>query len=182
MSTLSDAGKLLKGSERESKFNVKALAGVVIGGIVLWVCANVALGRYQVPTAVEAQVIEVATVEVPVSPTAYVVAMDPSPTPWPTPMVIEREVLVEVTREVPGQPIYVSVPGPTVEVTRVVEVTAIPLPTVTPIPLAAGTIQICASVEGATALYIGNEGVVSGQCKSYSFGVGQTTILVQVNR
>jgi hypothetical protein len=70
----------------------------------------------------------------------------------------------------------------TVEVTRIVEVTPVALPTVTPVPLAPGLVQICASVEGAKGLFIGGRGVVTGSCEVFSFGVGQTSIQVQVNK
>lgn len=188
MSTLSEAGKLLKTSENESKFNLKAVASVVVGGILIFVFGNILLGNDGGVAArlAEAEMAKRAmpspTVPEPI-PTMHIVALpteEPTPTAWPTPIIIYQE--VEATREIPAQPIYVEVPGPVVEVTRIVEVAAPILPTVTPIPLAPGTVQICVNLEGAKAVYIGNEGVVSGGCKLYTFGVGQTTILVQVDK
>lgn len=188
MSTLSDAGKLLKGSESESRLNIKAIIGVVVGGGLLWLFVNVLAGNdggiaarlaaeRSMPTATSG----------PELPTQVVVAMAPqpedhTPTPWPTPIIIEKEVVSVVTVEVPGQSVFVEVPGPTVEVTRIVEVTPVVLPTITPVPLAPGTVKICVSVEGATGIYIGNQGVVSGGCQIFTFGVGQTAIIVQVNK
>lgn len=90
-----------------------------------------------------------------------VVTATPSPVP-PTPEVVYYEIPVEVT--------------------RLVEVAATPLPTPTIVPLAPGTIEICVRVEGAREVYIGGGGVVSGACSTYHFGVGQTSIAVQVNR
>lgn len=98
------------------------------------------------------------------TPTPIVVTATPTPTPN----------IVTEYRE-----IYVQ---STVEVTRIVEVTPVVLPTVTPIPLAAGTIKICVALEGAREVYIGQKGVVSGGCEIFAFGVGQTTISVQVNK
>lgn len=186
MSTLSEAGKLLKGSDRESKFNVKAVLMLLVGVVVLWFAGNAVLGRdggLGASLAVE-RAMPTATLG-PVLPTQAVYALpteEPTATAWPTPIIIEREIASVVTVEVPGPVVYVEVPGPTVEVTRIVEVPAVVMPTVTPVPLAPGTLKVCASVEGATGLYIGGEGVVSGGCKTYSFGVGQTTVLVHVNR
>lgn len=189
MSTLSEAGKLLKGSDGESKFNVKAVLMLLVGVIVLWFAGNAVLGRDGgFGASLVAQREMPAPTQAPVLPTQAVFALagdpDPTATPtaWPTPIIIEREVVSVVTVEVPGQSVFVEVPGPVVEVTRIVEVTPVVFPTITPVPLAPGSIKVCASVEGARALYIGNEGVVSGGCKTYSFGVGQTTILVQVNK
>lgn len=83
---------------------------------------------------------------------------------------------------IPPTPViqYVSV-----EVTRIVEVTPYVLPSPTPSPtpaLSVGTVRICASVEGASALYVGGLGVVSGGCQVFSFGTGQTSIPVQINK
>lgn len=101
--------------------------------------------------------------EVPVvEPVVLVVTATPTPTPTEV-----NYVYVEVTREV------------------IIEVTpnVLPTPTVTPTPaLASGTVKVCASVEGATALYVGGQGIVSGGCQVFSVGIGQSTISVQVNR
>lgn len=182
-STLSEAKKLLKGSERESKINYKAIVFLLVGGGLLWFAGTFIWSGQRVPSWVDRPMpeptlpLELPTQAVFALPTEE--AATPTPTAWPTAIIVERSVPmpVEVTREV-----VIFVPGPEIEVTRIVEVAAIPFPTITPVPLASGTIKVCASVEGATGLYIGNEGVVSGACKTYSFGVGQTTILVQVNR
>lgn len=135
------------------------------------------MGQRPMPTAT---LPAVALVE---DPTATA-TVEATPTRWPTPIILEREVVreipVEVTREVS---VYREVP---IEVTRVVtqlvEVTPFAMATVTPIPLAKGQVKICASVEGATGLYIGGYGVVSGGCQIFTFGVGQTSIQVQINR
>lgn len=89
-------------------------------------------------------------------------------------------VMMEVTRIVPEieyvpEYIYVDVP---VEV--LVEVPVDVVPTV--VALAPGSVQICASVAGAKGLYVGGEGITTGECRIYQFGVGQTEIAVQVNR
>lgn len=108
----------------------------------------------------------------------------PTPTQWPTPIILEqtivKEIQVEVTREVS---VYRDVIVE-VEVTREVQVVnVVPTPTVTPTPrLAPGAVRVCAWVEGAQALYIGQIGVVSGGCQIFTFGVGQTMIPVQVNK
>lgn len=99
----------------------------------------------------------------------------------PTPNV-EIVVVTATPTSVPPTPIVEYVP---VEVTRIIEVTPYVLPSPTPSPtsaLSVGTVKICASVEGATALYVGGLGVVSGGCQVFSFGVGQTSIPVQINR
>lgn len=185
MSTLSDARRLLKGSERESRVNLRAICLVAVAGVVLyvgWHLLNHPGG--ELPFGIVSQR-PMPEATVPGSPTQAVFAMPTeaaTSTAVPTPIVIMKEVQSVVTVEVRGDPVYVEVPGPQVEVTRIVEVTPFVLPTVTPVPLAPGTIQICASVAGAKQLFIGREGVVSGECKVYSFGVGQTEIVVQVNR
>lgn len=192
-STLSEARKLLKGSERESRFNLKAFSAVVVAGIVLWVGGNVLwTGGQNVPRLVEDPAIMAAS-----TPTQVVVgSVDPpvaagavraaGPVEYPTPIILYQD-RVEVV-EVPGPVQYVEVPGPVVEVTRIVEVPAlvdpvIMAPTATPVPsLAPGTVQICARVEGASALYIGGYGIVNGGCQTFTFGVGQMEIRVQVNK
>lgn len=98
------------------------------------------------------------------TPTPVVVTATPTPTPH----------IVTEYRE-----IYVQ---STVEVTRIVEVTPVVLPTITPAPLSPGTVRICVGVEGAREIYIGQKGVVSGACETFAFGVGQTTIGVQINK
>lgn len=76
--------------------------------------------------------------------------------------------------------IYVNVPY---EVERVVTNTVeIVHPTPTPHTLAPGTVEICVRVEGAREIYIHQSGVVSGSCMEFAFGVGQTSIPVQINR
>lgn len=186
MSTLLAARKLLKGSDGESKFNVKAVLTVLVGVLILWLAGSALLGRDGGLGASLVAQRPMPTVTVgAVIPTQIVmgIAEDPATaTAWPTPIIIYQEVVSVVTVEVPGQSVYLEVPGPEIEVTRIVEVTPALMPTLTPIPLAAGTVKVCAFVEGASALYIGNQGVVSGGCQTYSFGVGQTTILVQVNK
>lgn len=103
-----------------------------------------------------------------------------------TPYVIESTIVQVVTATPTFEPptpiveyVYEQVP---VEVTRIVEITSVPVPTVTPVPLAPGTVKVCAFVEGATGLYIGSRGVVSGGCESFAFGIGQTSIQVQINK
>lgn len=103
---------------------------------------------------------------------AAVLVVTATPTPTPT----ETPVPQTVTEY---RDIYYEV---TVEVTRIVEVTPQLPPTSTPVPLAAGSVEICTRVEGARELYIGGYGVVSGGCQTFSFGIGQTSIPVQVNR
>lgn len=94
-----------------------------------------------------------------------VVTATPTVTPEPTATPNIQYVYVDNLVEVP------------VEVVK--EVTVTPVPTV---GVASGSVEICARVEGATALYIGGFGVASGQCQTFSFGVGQTSIQVQVNK
>lgn len=88
-------------------------------------------------------------------------------TPTPVPPLPQIEYIYETV--IITEPVYI-------------EVTPLPLPTITPVPLAPGVVSICASVEGASALYIGGQGVVSGECRKFSFGVGQTSIQVQINK
>lgn len=113
-----------------------------------------------------------------------VVTATPTPTvePTQTPAVLYAEVTrqVEVTREVTR---YVTEFIP-VEVTRLVTVTvAAPVvSTPTPPALAPGTLRVCADVQGARELYIGGQGIVAGECRSFAFGVGQTSVQVQVNK
>jgi hypothetical protein len=188
MSTLSEAKKLLKDSERESKINVRAVAGVLGGGLLLWLCISWLGGGARgddLPFGIQAQrEMPTATAEpYNPTPTVAVIALEPTSTPWPTPIILEREIIreipveIEVTREV-----AFYVPGPEIEVTRVVTVEVLPPATPTPIPLAPGTIKVCVDIEGAKEVYIGGRGVVSGGCELFQFGPGQTTIGVQVNR
>lgn len=122
-------------------------------------------------------------------------AAEPTPTATPTatathvvparvvePRVIEVVVTATPT-EIPPTPevVYYQVP---VEVTRVVTQTIqleAPTPTATP-ALASGTVRVCVHLEGAREVYIGGAGVVSGGCQTFSFGVGQTSIAVQINK
>lgn len=94
-----------------------------------------------------------------------------------------KEIVVTATpTPVPPTPevIYINVPY---EVERVVTNTiTIVDPTATPIPLAGGSVEICVRVEGAREIYVGGSGVVSGGCEIFAFGVGQTSIQVQVNK
>jgi hypothetical protein len=190
------AAKLLKGSEGESRIQWNFVLPLLAGGIVVYFAVNflanfngaipfvnnVDRASVVLPINPEGSVLGI------VSPTATV-AVYGLPTTEAAAQREEqiREMIVEVvvtatpTLEPRIEYIYEQVQIP-VEVTRIVEVAEIPLPTVTPIPLAPGTIEICASVEGAKALYIGGVGVVSGACALYTFAVGQTTILVQVDK
>lgn len=97
---------------------------------------------------------------------------DPAPTVDP--------VVIEVTSTPTPTPVYFYVP---VEVEKIVTntITVELYPTPTP-SLSPGTVRICADVEGATGLYIGGLGVVSGGCQVFTFGVGQTSIIVHVNK
>lgn len=103
------------------------------------------------------------------TPEKEIVYVEVTAVPTPTPHIVTeyREIYIEVTREV--QTILEVAPVPTVT------------PTATP-PLAAGTVQICVTLEGARAVYIGQIGVVSGGCQTFGFGIGQTSIPVQINR
>lgn len=112
-------------------------------------------------------------------------------TPTPT---VEADVMASVSVEyvevvvtatptpVPPTPevVYVNVPY---EVVRVVtETMFVHEPTPTPKVLAPGVVEICVRVEGAREIYVGNVGVVSGHCSTFAFGVGQTTVPVQINK
>lgn len=112
---------------------------------------------------------------------------EPTPTesPTSTPYVetVFREIVVTATPEPPTptphiEYVYYQVP---LEVEKIVTTTVVLEPTATP-SLATGTAQICVALEGAREVYIGGHGVVSGGCQTFSFGIGQTTIGVQINR
>lgn len=195
LSTNSNAPTNLLGSERESRINWGFFVPMIVGGILTVFVANF-IWKYDgsvpfvdqrppvvLPTSPSGSALGVITE----TPTVAVFGFA---TETPTVEVVFRDkepeiVYIEVTSTPTPEPIievrYEQIQVP-VEVTVVVEVTPAPLPTITAIPLASGVVQICASVEGATALYIGGAGVVSGECKKFSFGVGQTSIQVQVNR
>lgn len=89
---------------------------------------------------------------------------------------------IEVTSTPTPTPVYVYVTTP-IEVIKYVTdtVTVVASPTPTP-ALAPGTVKICADVSGASAIYIGGLGIVTGGCQTFSFGVGQTSIQVQINK
>ena len=102
-----------------------------------------------------------------------------------TPYVI-RETITEIVTAtptpVPPTPVVEYIPYEvTVEVQTIVTNTIVATP-VAPLPLANQTVEICVRVEGAREIYVGNVGVVSGQCSTFGFGIGQTSILVQVNK
>lgn len=111
------------------------------------------------PTATPEVLLAPVFPEVEATPVVLVVTATPTATPVPT-----------------QAPVYVY---QTVVVTEVVSVVQ---PTPTLVPLAPGTVQICARVEGVSAVYVGGRGIVSGGCETFSVGVGQTTIGVQVNK
>lgn len=178
-------GKATQTSERESRLSRSMLLTMIGLGVILFLgvrflyFSNFAeierMGQRPMPTATVPAVADLPTEESTATPTA---------TQWPTPIILEREVIrevpIEVTREVS---VYRDVMVE-VEVTKLVTQPVMVLQSVTPtpVPLAPGTVEICASVEGATAIYIGDTGVVSGECKKFSFGVGQTSIPVKINR
>jgi hypothetical protein len=136
------------------------------------------LGERSMPAPTVAQVVGVIT------PTVIIHEPTPTATTWPTPIILEREVIVQIPVEVTREStvyrdVYITVPQ---YVTTTIEVTPVPLPTATIVPLSPGTVQICVRVEGAREIYIGGAGVVSGGCQTYAFGVGQTAIQVHVNK
>jgi hypothetical protein len=100
--------------------------------------------------------------------TPFVVTATPTYTPVPT---VTPVYLYEVQR--------IQIP---VEVTRIVEVAAAVPATVTPVPLAPGTVRICIDAAGVRELYIGGVGVVGGGCRTFQVGVGASYIEIQVNR
>lgn len=101
--------------------------------------------------------------------------VQPTYTPWivtatPEPPTATPNVIYE----------YFQVPVE-VEVERIVTTTVVLEPTATP-ALAEGTAKICVALEGAREVFIGGHGVVSGGCQTFTFGVGQTSIAVQINK
>lgn len=121
------------------------------------------------------------------------VIIEVTPTPTPTllpamgdifrtddPLPTVAPVVIEVTSTPTPTPVYFYVPVEVEKiVTQTITIEAVPTPTPA---LAAGTVRICADVEGATAIFVGGLGIVSGGCQTFSFGVGQTSIAVQVNK
>lgn len=120
---------------------------------------------YQVPAVVDAQRQEPEVIIVTATPTS-------TPEPTQTPYVVQ---------EVVYEPVYYDVPVE-VEVTRIVEVTAVPLPTMTPVPLAPGTVQVCVDGAGLREIYVDQVGIVGGGCQIFQVGKGSTYVTVQVNR
>lgn len=111
------------------------------------------------------------------------VTFTPVPTMAPTAVVVEviREIVVTSPPEVIIERVYIP-EQIEVEVTRIVEVTPVPLPTLTPVPLVAGTVKICVDGAGLKAIYVDGQGIVGGGCQIWQVGVGASYITVQINR
>lgn len=183
--TVAKSKRTIIDSSSEVRIGWVKVIGLLAAIVVAWNVGNHVWYRQTGDPWFGIEVAEAQAAEPTLSPTVEVVATEPS-TPQAVVTTVFRETIVEVVvtatpTPVPPTPqieyVYVQI-----ESTVVVEVTPATLPTLTPVPLAPGTISICASVEGASELYIGGVGVVSGECKRFSFGVGQTSIQVQVNK
>lgn len=175
----------IRRSDEDSKINLRLIAMIAVVGICIFVAGRFVMtfsGNVEdmmpgAPVAAAAPITVISTPTVTIE--------DPTPTAIVEAVFREVEVVVTATPTPAPQIIteYRDVYYETiVEVTRVVEVTPIPLSTATVVPLAPGVVEICLRVEGAREIYIGGGGVVSGGCSTFSFGVGQTTIPVQVNK
>lgn len=185
---LSESGAESAAETRNKPSRLLQLSVIAVVAIVVYVAGLVlnyspsAARQQPTPTVTPMlQVVITPTVELTPTPT-MLPAMDVSVLRNDDPLPTVAPVVIEVTSTPTPTPVYFYVPVE-VEVERIVTqtLTIEAVPTATP-ALSPGTVRICADVEGASALYVGGLGIVSGGCQVFSFGVGQTSIQVQVNK
>lgn len=174
------AGKLVIDSGNESVAKWGKVAAIVIAVAIALSAADTILNRpngapvvgWRQAQGQSPEVVETATVEPTLEPTATPHVNQPFVVTVEVPVIVTQEVEIEV-------PVYYETQ---VEVTRIVEVVATPEPTATIIPLSPGSVEICVRVEAAREIYVGGYGVVSGGCQTFTFGIGQTSIPVHINK
>lgn len=166
---------------------------LAVAGFVIWLAASMIWGYRADRTLVEnlgvGRMVSAAELTQEAGGVPLVFTLEPTaPAVTPEPVIVVVTATPTATPPATSTPYVVYQPEyitefVELEVTRVVTQTITEvLPTETPVPLAEGVVEICARVEGAKSLYIGQIGVVSGECRRFTFGTGATYIEVQVNK